>query len=84
MTLEKLKQHSANDVSGTDWAAALAYVPARSQESYQILRDAMEEELYSVDIGTETLRKSLSVRELHEQEVKTSPLLFICLFYAWS
>lgn len=66
MTLAKIKQHSAND-SETDWAAALAYVPARSQESYQILRSAMEDELNTADVGLESLRKSLSMRELQHE-----------------
>ena len=81
--LAKLKRVGGSDSSDTDWAAALAYIPARSQESYQILRAAMEEELDSADVGVETLRKSLSMKELHEQEVDSlspPPLTLIILF----
>lgn len=79
MTLAKIKQHEVND-SDTDWAAALAYVPARSQDSYQILRAAMEDELNSADIGLENLRKSLSMRELQHESVLTNAISTVKLW----
>jgi len=43
--LEKLKRGEAQDMNGVDWAAALAYIPARSEAAHQILNAAINEEI---------------------------------------
>ena len=43
--LEKLKRGEAQDINGVDWAAALAYVPARSEPAHQLLNEAINKEV---------------------------------------
>ena len=43
--LEKLKRGEAQDLNGVDWAAALAYIPARSEAAHQLLNAAINEEI---------------------------------------